>query len=119
MITSDQDQLERLNRDYIDAIQNSDIERFEQLLAADFRCSNPDGSIVDRAGFLEQTAKPATIKGLRTEEVEVRIFADSAIIHAITAYTGGQGESRRGRYTDVWSKHNGVWLAVAAHVTRG
>lgn len=119
MITSDQDQLERLNRDYINAIQSSDIERFEQLLAADFRCSNPDGSIVDRAGFLEQSAKPVTIKGLTAEEVEIRIFADSAIIHAITVYIDGLGEAKRGRYTDVWSKHDGAWLAVAAHVTRG
>lgn len=119
MITTEQDQLEQLNRDYIDAIQHSDIERFEQLLAADFRCSNPDGSIVDRAGFLEQTAKPVTIRGLTTEEVEIRIFADCAIIHAITVYTDGQGESKKGRYTDVWSKHGGAWLAVSAHVTRG
>ena len=119
MMTSERDQLEQLNRDYIDAVQHSDVERFDEILAADFRCSNPDGSIVDRAGFLEQTAKPVAIKGLRAQEVEIRIFADYAIIHAITAYTDGQGEQKKGRYTDVWSKHDGRWRAVSAHVTRG
>lgn len=119
MITSEQGQLEQLNRDYIDAIQHSSIERFEQILATDFRCSNPDGSIVDRVGFMEQVARPVTIKGLTAQEVEIRIFADCAIIHASTVYTDEQGESRKGRYTDVWSKHEGTWLAVSAHVTRG
>ena len=119
MITSEQKQLEQLNRDYIDAIQHSNVERFEQILAADFRCSNPDGSIVDRVGFLEQTDRPLTIKGLTAQEVEIRVFAECAIIHAITVYTDEQGDSRQGRYTDVWSKHDGAWLAVSAHVTRG
>jgi len=119
MTTSDQDQLEQLNRDYIDAVQYSNIDRFEQILAADFRCSNPDGSIVDREGFLKQTARAVTIKGLAAQEVEIRVFADCAIIHAVTVYTDEQGESRRGRYTDVWSKHDGDWRAVSAHVTRG
>jgi len=30
----------------------------------DFRCSNPDGSLVDRSGFLAQTARPVTISDL-------------------------------------------------------
>ena len=119
MITSEQDQLEQLNRDYIGAIQHSDIGRFEQILATDFRCSNPDGSIVDRAGFLLQAARPVSIEGLRAQQVEIRIFAACAIIHAITVYTDELGESKQGRYTDVWSKHDGAWLAVSAHVTRG
>src|SRR5436309_303773 len=50
-----------LNRDYITSVQTSDVRRFDEILADDFLCSNPDGSLVDRAGFLKQTAVPANV----------------------------------------------------------
>ena len=58
---SDLEVLTSLNRDYIRSVQNGDVRRFDAILAADFRCSNPDGSLVDREGFLAQTARPVTI----------------------------------------------------------
>ena len=51
-----------LNTDYINSVQHSDVKRFDEILSADFYCSNPDGSLVDRAAFLKQTAKPVAIK---------------------------------------------------------
>ena len=50
-----------LNRDYIHSVQHGDVDRFDEILAEDFLCSNPDGSLVDRSGFLAQTARPVTI----------------------------------------------------------
>jgi hypothetical protein len=87
-------------------------------LAADFRCSNPDGSLVDRGGFLAQTARPVTISNLAAHDVEIRMFGDVAIIHARTSYTMADGRPGAGRYTDVWARQNGEWRAVSAHVTR-
>jgi ketosteroid isomerase-like protein len=111
--------LEKLNRDYISSVQNGDVRRFDEILAAEFYCSNPDASLVDRAGFLKQTAQPVTISGLEAREVKIRLFGDVAIIHARTAYTTANGQAKSGRYTDVWARQNGTWLAVSAHVTRG
>ena len=115
---SDRAALLRLNRDYVDAVQNGDVGRFEEILAEDFLCSNPDGSVVDRAGFLEQTARPVAIRGLAAQDVVVRIMGDVALIHARTSYAKADGASGAGRYTDVWARRDGRWLAVAAHVTR-
>jgi ketosteroid isomerase-like protein len=115
---SDHDVLEQLNRDYIDSVQNSDVKRFDEILADDFLCSNPDGSLVDRAAFLKQTAKPVTIANLKVEDVVIRIMGDIAIIHARTSYTAADGRTGGGRYTDVWARRDGRWLAVSAHVTR-
>ena len=108
-----------LNADYIDSVQRGDVRRFDELLADDFVCSNPDGSRVDRAGFLEQTARPVTISGLAAHDVDVRLLGEVAIIHARTTYTLADGRPGSGRYTDVWARVDGRWLAVAAHVTRG
>jgi ketosteroid isomerase-like protein len=115
---ADLEQLVALNRDYVDSVQRGDVARFDEILAEDFLCSNPDGSLVDRAGFLEQTARPVTISGLSAHEVRVRLMGDVAIIHARTSYVTASGERRSGRYTDVWARHDGSWLAVSAHVTR-
>jgi ketosteroid isomerase-like protein len=110
--------LQDLNRDYIRSVQNSDVRRFDQILAEDFYCSNPDGSLVDRQGFLKQTAQPIKITGLKARDVKMRLMGDFAIIHARTAYKMPDGKPGLGRYTDVWARRNGSWLAVSAHVTR-
>ena len=115
---ADHDALSRLNRDYIDSVQNCDARRFDEILAPDFLCSNPDGSLIDRAQFLEQTMRPVSIANLIAEDVVIRILGDVAIIHARTRYDVG-GRAAIGRYTDVWAKRAGQWLCVSAHVTRG
>lgn len=116
---SELDTLAELNRDYVQSVQHSDVGRFEEILAEDFLCSNPDGSLVDREAFLEQTARPVTIANLQARDVKIRLLGDVAIIHARTTYTIPDGAERAGRYTDVWARRDGRWLAVSAHVTRG
>ena len=111
-------ELDQLNRDYIQSVQQSDVGRFEQLLADDFLNSNPDGSLVDRAGFLAQIARPPGISNLQAHDVRIRLLGDVAIIHARTGYIRADGGAGAGRYTDIWHRRNGRWLCVAAHVTR-
>ena len=115
---TDVDILRQLNRDYITSVQTSDVRRFDEILAEDFLCSNPDGSLVDRAGFLAQTARPVTISNLEAHDVRIRLIGDVAIIHARTTYTLHDGRAGAGRYTDVWARRQRRWLAVSAHVTR-
>lgn len=115
---ADLDTLHALNEEYIRSVQHGDVARFDAILADDFRCSNPDGSVVDRAGFLAQTARPVAIRDLAARDVEIRLFGDVAIIHARTTYTQPDGRPGAGRYTDIWARQGGRWLAVAAHVTR-
>ena len=117
-MNNDIKELTALNRDYVASVQNSDVKRFDEILAEDFYCSNPDKSLVDRAAFLKQTAKPVAIKNLKAEDVKIRILGDFAIIHARTSYTAADGQQAHGRYTDCWAKQNGKWLAVSAHVSR-
>ena len=89
-------ELTSLNRDYIDSVQHSDVKRFDEILAEDFYCSNPDKSLVDRAGFLRQTAVPVTIRNLEAHDVKIRLMGDFAIIHAATRYTTADGATGLG-----------------------
>ncbi len=115
---ADIDILRQLNADYIRSVQISDTRRFDEILADDFLNSNPDGSLVDRAQFLAQIARPATISNLEANDVRVRVMGDFAIIHARTTYMHEGGRAGAGRYTDIWARREGRWLCVAAQVTR-
>lgn len=111
--------LEKLNSGYMKSVQTSDVRWFGENLAEDFLNSNPDGSLVDRAGFLEQIARPATISNLEARDVRIRIMGEVAVIHGRTTYLRPDGREGAGRYTDVWARRHGRWLCVAAHVYRG
>lgn len=115
---SDTETLRALNEDYIRSVQTADVARFDEMLAPEFFCSNPDGTLVDRARFLVQVSRPVTISALAATDVMIRLFDDFAIVHARTSYTGNDGRPGSGRYTDVWARQDGRWLAVSAHVTR-
>jgi ketosteroid isomerase-like protein len=115
---SDHATLATLNADYIRSVQISDVRRFDEILADDFLCSTPDGSLLDRKAFLAQTAVPVTISDLQAHDVDIRLMGDFAIIHARTTYRQADGRAGSGRYTDVWARRGGRWLAVSAHVTR-
>jgi ketosteroid isomerase-like protein len=116
--TPDLDILLELNRDYIRSVQNSDVQRFKEILADDFLCSLPDGSLIDRDGFLERTAQPAQIQDLEAHDVNVRLMGDFAIVHARTTFITPDGRPGSGRYTDIWARRNGRWVAVAAQFSR-
>ena len=119
IISIDVEILDKLNKAYVDSVLKSDVRWFDEHLSEDFVNSNPDGTIVDRAGFLAQIAKPVALKGLEPREVKIRLFGGFAIIHAKTVYRKPDGQTGGGRYTDIWQRRDGRWLCVAAHVTRG
>lgn len=110
--------LTTLNADYVRAVLTSDAARFREIPADDFRNTNPDGTILDREAFLAQVSRPSNLTSLRAEEVEIRVMGNTAVIHARTVYETSDGRPGSGRYTDIWQKQDGRWLAVAAHVTR-
>lgn len=116
--TSDHAVLMQLNADYLHAVQTSDVHRFDEILAPDFLCTQSDGALVDRAEFLARTAQPSTLRAIEAHDVKVRILGDAAIVHARTELLFADGRRSAGRYTDVWARRGGVWLAVAAHVMR-
>jgi hypothetical protein len=109
--------LQQLNRDYVHAVERSDVHWFEENLGEDFLNVNADGTLVDRAGFLAQVAKPLAISNLEPRDVRIRILGPFAIINARTAYTKPDGQAGSRRYTDVWTIRDGRWLCISAQLT--
>ena len=115
---SDLAALRLLNQEFIRAVAASDAAWFDQHLSPDFVNSNPDGTLSERATFLAHVARPSAVSRLQAEDVRIRLFGDSALVHARTRYTKANGEPGAGRYTDVWARLDGAWRCVAADVTR-
>ncbi len=115
--SADGEVLLRLNTEYLRASGRSDRGWFEEHLAPDFLCSRPDGTLLDRAAFLVRATAPSSLTELEGHEVLVRLLGDVALVHARTTFRDG-GRAGHGRYTDVWARRAGRWLAIAAHVTR-
>ena len=49
--------LTTLNHDFVKSVQGADVKRFDEILAKDFLFTNPDGSLYNRAEFLDLSAK--------------------------------------------------------------
>ena len=110
--------LRDLNGQYIHSVVYSDVARFTEILADDFLCTNPDGSLIDKPQFLRQTAVPVSFTDFDVDDLRIRVLGNVAIIHGRTRFVLKDGRRGRGQYTDVWEKRQGRWLAVSAHVTR-
>lgn len=90
---NDVEVLRHLNADYIDAVTTSNVARFSELLADDFLCSQSDGTLIDRAAFLEHTAQPYPLRALEAHDVRVRVLGDVALVHARTTFAYPDGRT--------------------------
>ena len=116
--TDDHETLDALNRGYLLAAEKSDVAWYAEHLAEDYRATNPDGSFVDKAGFLDRIGRPHKVTNFRAPELKIQRVGDVALIHASFEDTRPDGTHGRGRYTDIWQRRNGRWLCVSAHFTR-
>ena len=107
--------LEELNRGYVRAAQASDVRWFDDHLAPCFMASNPDGSLADRAGFLDRIGRPNPLANMATVDPRVRIVGDLGIVDAGFRYTRPDGQEGVGHYTDVYALVDGAWQCVSAH----
>jgi ketosteroid isomerase-like protein len=107
--------LEQLNRGYVRAGQASDTGWFDKNLAACFMASNPDGSLVDRADFLERIGRPNPRKDMAPVDPRIRVVGDIGIVDSGFRYTKPDGQEGVGHYTDVYGFIDGRWQCVSAH----
>jgi len=112
--TEDLATLEQLNRDYNNADQASDAQRFSEFLAEDFVVQTP-GVTRNREEYLEYIAQPRPFTDLALVESRIRILGDVALIHGRATYTLlANGARQEALYTDAYQKREGTWVCVSA-----
>ena len=112
--------LEQLQRDWMQAVEDRDMERLEEIVAPGFRFTaihlNPEP--MTREQWMGAAMEGYTITTFAFEEIEIDLFGDTAVIHARYSQIASFATvnlSNVFRLTDVWSRISGRWQVVARH----
>ena len=106
-----------LNHGYVQAFVRGDAAWYDAHLWPEFEALEPDGSITNRAAFLEGARAPMRYRAFREDSVRVKLLGDVALITAITPYTRADGTRGTSRYTDTWVRRHGAWKVLHAQIT--
>src|ERR671916_3189881 len=117
---SDRQELASLEKEWMQAHQQRDEERLEELVADGFRFTaihlHPEP--MTREQWMGAALGGYQITTFAFEEMEIDVFGDTAVIHSrysqIASYST-VNLSNVFRLTDVWSKPTGRWQVVARH----
>jgi len=102
------------------AMLASDVAELERLLHPDLLAVGPDGSLVDREADLEAHRTGFfKIAELVEEDLRVLTAGDVAVTFVVLSVRGTIGDddvSGRMRYTRTWTRDDGAWRVLAAHI---
>ena len=121
-------ELLKLEREWLDAYTKRDVAAMERIEADDFMITFPDSSVRTKADEIANLKRPApagTPPIFMTADTKVRVYGDTAVLTGKVIQKGtyaegprkGQDYSFEHRYTDVYVKRNGRWQVVASHLT--
>ena len=113
-------ELMSLYNELFEAAKKKDTAPFARTMGDDFREINADGLVVDKATVLASIVN-YEIESYAISEVATRMYGETAVMTLRQTSKGKyQGQTIEGsfRETVVWTKRDGRWQMVAAHVTR-
>ena len=120
MSASDQEELARLEEEWMSAMQSRDMERLEELVAEGFRFTaihlSPEP--MTREQWMGAAREGYTITSFAFESMEVDVFGDTAVIHSRfsqLASWDANNLTNLFRLTDVWARGANGWQVVARH----
>lgn len=119
--TADEQQIRKIEQDWIDAIVKRDGAFLTKLEVDDFTFTDPDGVVRDKAADIKDTTTgDAVFDEIKIDSLKVRFYGDTAIVNglgSVKAHEKDEDLSGQYSWTDVFVKQKGQWKAVAAHVT--
>ena len=112
-------ELVELAHDVARAVSEHDVERLEELLAAEFTLQGAAGQL-DRDAFLEAAAGPYEVDEFSYEEIDPEIYGNTAVLVSRYRQVGrleGRDLSHRMHVTDIWTRRDARWQLVRRHAT--
>jgi ketosteroid isomerase-like protein len=117
-------ELLKLQREWLDAYQKHDAAALERIEADDFTLTEADGKVTTKpedVASIRNSKPPQPDDSFDVEDLKVRLYGDTAILmgRVILKYRNrGQIVVERYRYTDTYLKRRGRWQVVASQLTR-
>jgi hypothetical protein len=106
---------------WLDALKTGDMTALQRILPEDYSITVSDGRLLNREQDLEPVAKKEfRFASAETDSVNVRLFGSTAVVTGIARFIvlmGDRSISVRERFTDVYTKRQGIWQPVASHST--
>lgn len=99
-----------------------DATALDHLLANDFIYVDIDGSLQNKAQFLDSIQHPPEqIEVIGNDTLKTHLYRDTVIVSGTYHEKGianGKPYFRRGRFTDTWIRQGSSWMCVASHSTQ-
>ena len=117
--TSVEQAIRRLDNERIQAQVHADATALDRIYADDFIGVGPSGTVRTKPQVISDfTSGDLKFQSITTEEVQVRVYANTAVETGRSTMTGqdkGKDVPRDTRFTRVWVKQRGRWRLVANH----
>jgi ketosteroid isomerase-like protein len=119
-VEDDRARLAELQNEWMQAVQDRNMDRLEQIVAPGFRFTaihlNPEPMTRDQ--WMGAAREGYTIVSFAYESMDIDVFGDTAIVHSRYSQIASLHHtslSNAFRLTDVWSRMDGEWRVVARH----
>jgi hypothetical protein len=100
---------------WLTAIVNGDRKTITSILSTNFKHITARGKLLDRAQELaSMDIEPFT---MNATEQTVDFAGDAAVVHGLNTVTQSGKVLSRERFSDVFIKQNGSWMALSAQET--
>jgi ketosteroid isomerase-like protein len=116
----DREQLAQLQRDWMQAVEDRDMDRLEEIVSQGFRFTaihlNPEPMTRDQ--WMDAAREGYTIVSFAYESMDIDVFGDTAVVHSRYSQVASLNYtslSNAFRLTDVWNRQDGRWRVVARH----
>ena len=110
-------EVERLERELVDAIARTDLATYDRIVADDYIAFEASGKETSKAEVLSSyRSGERRYLGLEIFDVRARVFGDTAVVRARTKGFRREGDRdvpNRVHYIRVYARREGRWRAVA------
>ena len=124
-LSQSEQEVRKLEREWLDAYEHHDGAAMNRILADDFTITNSNGTVQTKADIMKMLGSPrpatAPFFTFSTEDVQARVDGDKVILSGRVLQKGerdGQQMAMQSRYSDTYVKRQGRWQVVASQLTR-
>ena len=113
------DEIQKVDRERIQAQINADAVALDRIYADDFIGIGPSGTVRTKKEVLADfTSGSLKFQSITTDDVRIRVYGDAAVETGLSTMKGqdaGRVVPEENRFTRVWVKQGGRWRIVANH----
>ena len=111
------DELLEVEQSWAVALEKSDTDTIECILASEFQDADINGALHDRSEALEKAQRPRQTHN-ELSDLEPHLYGDLAYVRGLNTVTDAQGKPvAKVRFTDIFIFRHGRWQAVAGQET--